>query len=701
MKKKTIQPISLSGFALLSACFLLGTAAGHSQETQKDSITQLNEVVVTENLPAKVATGITPSAIVGETVFQNYAPTDFMSSVNQISGVYLLSGALNTNRITIRGVGARTPYGTDKIRMYYNNIPVTDGSGFSGIGAYDLENLGHLEIIKGPKGTAYGTNLGGAMVLSTKVATEEGSQLSNSFTVGSYNLIKNLLAYQHHDEKVDVNLTYGHMETDGYRENNSYDRDGVLLTTTLHLDPKNEIGILANYIDYTAQIPSTISKSAFDEDPRQAAFTWGQAKGYEANKYTLVGLSYAHTFSSHLKNTTGIYYTYLDHYEPRPFDILDEFTNGFGLRTVFEGNIGNDVASYSLGAELYKDEYHWGTFENLYEDNNGNGSLQGDRLSQNNEFRRQYNIFGTFLFPFTEQFSAQVGLNLNHTFYDFRDDFNTGDANTSAQRTFDAILLPSLTLNYDVSDQGSIYANVSRGFSNPSLEETLTPEGVINPDIAQEKGTNYEVGTHWALLNNHFSLDLALYHMDINDLLVAQRVGDDQYVGKNAGKTRHEGIEVDAQYALAISHSLTARPFISYTLNHHKFVDFVDGDNDYSGNVLTGVPQNRVSTGLRLQHSSGLYWNTTYQYVDKIPLNDATTLYSDSYGLVGSRLGYNTQLGSRFSFGVHAGVNNLFDEKYASSVLINAVGFGGAQPRYYYPGNGRNYYAGLQLKYRL
>jgi iron complex outermembrane recepter protein len=34
-----------------------------------------------------------------------------------------------------------------------------------------------------------------------------------------------------------------------------------------------------------------------------------------------------------------------------------------------------------------------------------------------------------------------------------------------------------------------------------------------------------------------------------------------------------------------------------------------------------------------------------------------------------------------------AGVNNVFDEHYAASVLPNAVGFGGAAPRYYYPGN--------------
>mgnify|MGYP000571665588 CR=1 FL=1 len=43
--------------------------------------------------------------------------------------------------------------------------------------------------------------------------------------------------------------------------------------------------------------------------------------------------------------------------------------------------------------------------------------------------------------------------------------------------------------------------------------------------------------------------------------------------------------------------------------------------------------------------------------------------------------------------------NNIFNEKYASMLLINASGFGGSAPRYYYPGEPNNYYAGLGLTY--
>src|SRR5690606_19905656 len=213
----------------------------------------------------------------------------------------------------------------------------------------------------------------------------------------------------------------------------------------------------------------------------------------------------------------------------------DEYTNGFGFRTLFLGNFAlwGREAKYSLGAELYKDEYHWANLENLYMENNGNGTLEGEAFSENKEFRDQLNTFGTFTFPFTDSFTAQLGLNINKTQYDFHDLYNRGEENKSASRSFDAILSPSLTLDYALNREIRLFANVSHGFSNPSLAQTLTPDGVINPDIAQEIGMNYELGGRIFLLDDRLGIDVALYRMDIKDLLVAQRIDNDQYVGKN------------------------------------------------------------------------------------------------------------------------------------------------------------------------
>ncbi|TLP73218.1 TonB-dependent receptor [Maribacter sp. ACAM166] len=695
MKKSTLS--------FLFLVFTLGLCA--QTKTVKDSITVLNEVIVIDTLTAKNAIGIVPSQIIGATVFDNYSPVDFIGSINQVSGVYALSGALNTNRITIRGVGSRTPFGTDKLRLYYNNIPVTNGTGFSTIEAYDLENLTSVEIIKGPKGTGFGTNLGGAIILNTKQLSNQPTKFTNNTTIGSYGLLKNNFGFTHTQDDFYMTLQYGHMEIDGYRENNRFERDGFLLNSIFKLSEKSELGLLVNHIDYSAQIASSINQADFNEDPTQAAFTWKASKGYEDNNYSLVGLSHMYKASTNLKNTTSLFYTYLDHYEPRPFNILDEYTNGFGLRSLFSGNltVSDNTLSYTVGGELYKDEYSWGTFDNLYKENDGNGSLQGDKLSQNKEFRSQINSFATVAYPFTKRLTAQLGMNINKTQYDFRDLYNSEATNTSADRDFKTLFLPSLDVNYSITNNSQLYANISRGFSNPSLEETLTPEGIINPDIIQETGTNYELGIQHKSEDNRLKLDIAIYLMPINNLLVAKRIGDDQYIGRNAGKTRHQGMDLDWSYKFNASQKIVLTPYISYTYNNHSFIDFIDeeANEDYSGNPLTGVPKHKLNTGLQTNFGNGLYANITHQFIDEIPLTDANTLYSESFNLLNIKLGYNKQVFEKLLLGLDFGINNLTDTTYAQSVLINASSFGGNAPRYFYPGNNTNYFGSIKLSYTL
>src|SRR5690606_25200484 len=493
-----------------------------------------------------------------------------------------------------------------------------------------------------------------------------------------------------------ISLAYNHFRTDGYRQNNAFQRDGLLLTSAVRLGGRGKLDLLVNHIDYTAHIPSSLNRTDLENNPTKADPNWLAAKGHEANKYSLIGLTYTHGFKGSLRNSTSVFYSYLDHYEPRPFDILNEFTHGFGLRTLFTGKLFE--GDFVLGGEIQKDEYHWNVLEDLYESNNGLGSLGGEILGMNLEFRRQFNLFGSYGIPLAGKITAQVGLNLNQTVYDFRDLFNTGTGNRSGRRDFSPILSPSFQLQYPF-DAGHLYASASRGFSNPGLEESLNPEGVVNPDISQEKGMSYELGGEFGFLDRTLVLGATLYLMHIKDLLVADRVGDDQYIGRNAGKTRHRGLELEARYDHGLSKRLSIRPFLAYTLGDHNFVEFHDGDNDYSGNPLTGVPKHRISSGLDVVHTHFGSLHFTHQYVDGIPLNDANTVHSDAYNLFNLSARSTLALSQRLSLKLVGGANNLLDTGYASSVLINAVGFGGNAPRYFYPGNGRNFYASLGFTY--
>jgi len=175
---------------------------------------------------------------------------DLVAAINETPGVYIQSGAINTNRIVIRGVGSRTLYGTNKIRAYFNGIPITNGIGETSIDAFDPEDIQSLEIVKGPKATQYGTNLGGTLLLTSKQANFGESFFKTNLTVGSFGLIKNSVSTATSTETFSVNLNYDHLKTEGFRENNSYDRQSVLLTATYTFNTRNELSFLMNYVDY-------------------------------------------------------------------------------------------------------------------------------------------------------------------------------------------------------------------------------------------------------------------------------------------------------------------------------------------------------------------------------------------------------------------------------------------------------------------
>ena len=140
-------------------------------------------------------------------------------------------------------------------------------------------------------------------------------------------------------------------------------------------------------------------------------------------------------------------------------------------------------------------------------------------------------------------------------------------------------------------------------------------------------------------------------------------------------------------------------PYISGAVNNFKFNKFVDNDVDYSGNQLTGVPENQFNFGLDLSTTYGFNVNTSFRTMSKIPLNDSNSKYSEGYSLLDVKTSYAFEILKFLKLELNAGINNALNTKYAANILPNAVGFGTAAPRYFYPGNPINYYGGFSVVY--
>jgi iron complex outermembrane recepter protein len=665
------------------------------------NISELNEVVINANqLPKRLKKATNTVNVVSLEDIQRANNTNIAPTLSRIPGVLMQTGTLSTNRITIRGVGARNLFGTGKIRAYFKDIPLTSGSGETSVEDFELASIARLEIDKGAS-TIYGVGLGGTIHLTPQNAYLNQTTGQGEFSFGSFGLFKETINFNHGSSKNSFRATYSNTQSDGYRDNNEYDRQTFTLNTNHFLSEKDELTFLFSYADVFAYIPSSLNLANYNNNPSSAASTWAQAKGYEDSKRGIIGLSWNHQYSDRLKQSTSVFTSFRNGYEPRPFDILDEKTLALGIRSRLLGNLNlfDKNLDWTAGVELFRDHYNYGTYQNLYQSfPAGTGSVEGDQLTDFKEKRSYYNIFLETNYNLTEKTTVSLGLNYNQTSYDLDDRFpaSVDDPDQTGSYRFEGILSPKLGISHLVSDNVSVYSNISHGFSPITLQETLMPSGEINQDLKPETGWNFEVGTRGSIFKNKLLFSFAAYRLDIKNLLVARITGQDQFVGVNAGRTFQDGLEMSFSYKMIDKESFSLTPFVNYTLNHYKFDDFVDGNNDYSGNDLTGVPRDVFNSGIDFNSKIGFYGNVNFQYVGSMPIFDSNNLYSDSYKITNLRIGYRLNLLKQLTANLYYGLDNVFDEKYASQILINYT-----VPRYYYPGNPVNYYAGINLNYNF
>lgn len=666
---------------------------------------ELKEIIITTNhIPEKLQKATASISIISSDDIQLSNNTDFAPILNRTPGVFMQSGALNTNRITIRGIGSRNLFGTSNIRAYFKDIPLTNGSGETAIEDFELGSIARFEIIKGAASSIYGAGLGGTIHLIPKSGYFNESIVNAELQLGSFGLRKQMINLNYGTTKNSFRLVYSNTHSDGYRINNQYDRQTFTFNSTHFLGEKDEISILASFIDLKAFIPSSINQNTFLNNPKLADFSWQQAQGFEDAQRGIFGLTWNHDFTSNLKQVTSIFKSFRNGYEPRPFNILDENTLAFGLRSRFLGDskLFDKTLKWTFGAELFRDHYNNKTLENLYKDfPSGTGSVAGNELSDFRENRNYYNLFFEANYEFSSKTTFTIGLNLNETWYELEDRFEVSANNPdqSGNFTFKPIVSPKFGLSHILSENNIFFASISHGFSPISLNETLLPSGQINTNLKPETGWNFEIGTRGEFFKNKLQYQVAIYRLNIKNLLVSRRTALDEFIGINAGETQHDGLELSLNYKVLETDGFMINSFMNYTLNNFIFKEFIDDSNNFSGNDLTGVPSDIFNAGINFNSTLGFYGNINFQYVGSMPITDSNSFFSDDYKLINLKFGYEKKLNKKLILNVFFGINNIFDEVYASQILINASGFGGNAPRYFYPGNPINYFSGINLKY--
>ncbi|TVR39246.1 MAG: TonB-dependent receptor [Bacteroidia bacterium] len=667
-------------------------------------VVQLREVQVTAfNRPRRLMD--VPGSIthIGSLTLERTAPAyNILPVLQHVPGVFAHQGATNTNRITIRGIGARVPYATGKIRAYFNNIPLTNTSGITFLQDIDPASIESMEVIKGPATGAYGAGLGGTIVMTARRPSVRSSGIQNQLQLGSFGLIRNSLVADLAGENSGTTFVYSHAQSDGYRQNNEYRRDAITSVSQLTRGDNTHLTLLIAFSSLKSHIPSSIDSLTFMEQPQNAAPNWLKTRGYEDAMRLLGGLNMVRMLHQNLVAEVSLFSLWHDEKEMRPFDVFYEDRASAGTRFNLrrQWNTGTRELEIIGGGEFLFENYLYSNYENI----DGEG-VEGVMISDNRERVGSYNIFlqGD---ASGYRWIWSAAINLNHHRLHYRDLFHTEENDLSGSYHYGLILSPRLGAAYRVNDLITLFATISHGFSPPSLSETLTPEGAINPDIRPEKSWNTELGIRGQVFENRLFFDVSFYHMRVQDLLVAERVGEDAWVGKNAGKSLHSGIEAELHWVLWHNRNSNGSPGnewsirANYAYNHFYFSDFTDLDQDYSGNRIPGVPRQVLLAGVHKRWNKGFDASLSGRHVGRMAMNDANTRFYGSYALFDIRVGYRIAEASRWATDISLMAENIFDRHHASMILVNAPSFGGSQPRYYYPGLPRHYRLLVRFSFR-
>lgn len=613
--------------------------------------------------------------------------------MNLVPGVYMASGTHSTNRLIIRGIGSRTPYNTNRIRAYLDDIPLTSGDGVSTLEDQDRLAIGRIEVLKGPASSLYGSGLGGVVRLQSPYPLEDGLSAGLSAEVGSFGTTLYGGTLSCKNEKVALNLGISHSSSEGYRDNSTYRRNNGFMNMKL-FGQKNTLSLTLSMVDLFARIPSSLNEEDYVKEPWKAGGSWGEVKGYEEYFRMLGGLSLESRPDKNTLNKLVVFSTYADPYESRPFNILDDRSINLGFRELFQYELKS--WKLNLGMEYFHEWVDW----KIYDTNEG---ARGALMTHQDEIRKYMNAFAMVQWRPHEKVFIDGGLNLNLLYYGLETLFRQDSSDQSGHYRYKPVLSPRIGGSYNILESHYLYASVGHGFSAPSLEETLLPEGTVNTRLRPETGWNFDMGARGILLDGKIHYDATFYTIILNDLLVTERIAEDIFTGANAGKALNMGFELWGEYTVvkptkAIPFELKAA--ISYTLSRNRFTNFVDEGINYSGFDLPGIPSSILNTILTTGWQP-LEIKLHYHYSGRQWMDDLNSIEYAGHQLLHLQASWEfCKKEERFSLKLAGGIRNIFNASYSSMILVNAPSFGGSAPRYYYPGNPRQFHLGISLQFK-
>lgn len=599
-------------------------------------------------------------------------------------------------RVSIRGFGPRAQFGVRGVRILVDGIPATLPDGQATIDHLDLSSLGRVEVLRGPNSAMYGNAAGGVIHFRSIDPVDEGSLVSLGTTTGSYGLLTLNGVLSGRSGEMGYRLSFSQLGWDGYRRDPVADDGSTygqaarsVLNGTLTLPlAGGRLRFVANGLDLDADNPGSLSIALQDESYRQAYQSNVVNRLGKTIRQGQLGASWS-TTSADSETEIALWGVRRELENPIPGTVIGVDRNTGGVRALTRRSGSTGFGSLSAGAgvelELMRDDRH-----NWENEGGEPGALTLSQL----ETVRGAGLFAQARADIRERLSLLVGLRYDRIRFSADDRFvAAGDPDDSGVRTMDAIS-PSGGIVVRATPQVELFGSVARSFETPTTTELVnrpTGAGGFNPDLEPQRGLTLEGGVRGRVADA-LAFEATLFRTDLEDDLVPFEVPADpgRQFFRNAGESRHTGWEVSVDGRL----SDAARVRVAYTHVNARFRSFVTEDADHSGNRVPGLAPDRVDA-LAVFTRGPAYVEARGLYQGPVPVDDAGAFSSPDYFVADLRAGLERVPVGGILASPYLAVANVFDERYNSSVTVNA--FGG---RYFEPGPGRTYRVGLEVTWQ-
>src|SRR5262249_46590329 len=577
--------------------------------------------------------------------------SNFEDLLQRTPGVFFQSeNGSEVSKISIRGSGITSEDEPLGVMFLLDGLNFNQGDGETILEDFDVAALSHAEVFRGADALKYGAlTLGGAINL-VPLTGYDAAPFQVRLEGGSYGFFRGDMSGGAVEGAFDQFGSIGFRERDGFREHSREDTEILFADLGYRFgeDVENRFYLTLDRTD--RNLPGGLTKSEMEDSPSQAnplaiAEDWNKEWNYIrlADKLSIR--------TDDIQFDAGAFWFHRD-LENRGF-----FSPDFreGIEMFYSDNFGgnfNFVSPQELFGQRniltiglspqYEDEPAE-NYENIF-GHPGATTARGIGRSINVPAYLEDQLY------IAPRLSILAGAQAIFAERHFIDEFVTdANGNQSNRQNFWGFT-PKLGAIYEINRETQAFINFSRSWQPPSLNNLVAfTEGpnssVVYTPLQPQHAWTIEVGTRGE--HSRFQWELSLYRSWVrNELLEINDAFGNDIGTRNVPRTNHQGIEASLEVEL-LRNILVPKQSNrsgdrlsleqSYTLN-----DFhMDQNPVYGDNRLPGIPIHVYEAQLLYQTPSGFYAGPTLQCnLSRYPVDEANTLFADSYVLLGFRAGF-------------------------------------------------------------